>query len=140
MEARHWSDEEIVACLYGVGPGDGHLLGCAECSKRLAMMRLRQEQYRVCLSAKTDDLLAAQLRSIFAGIEKRKRLLRMSFIPALATVLLVIVAVMINRPVSKPKPEPMVSDTQLFEDVFSIVTSAELRAVEPVRSLFEAKE
>ena len=30
------ADEQLIAEYYGVGPGDGHLAGCADCRARSA--------------------------------------------------------------------------------------------------------
>ncbi len=38
MTSRHWTEDELVAHLYGVGPTDGHLEVCNECSSRVHAM------------------------------------------------------------------------------------------------------
>ena len=38
-DSQHWSDEQLVAYLYGVGPEDGHLPGCADCRERLSALK-----------------------------------------------------------------------------------------------------
>jgi hypothetical protein len=39
----HWSEEQLIASLYGVGPEDGHLSQCEQCTvRRTALLRNRQ--------------------------------------------------------------------------------------------------
>jgi hypothetical protein len=61
-------------------------------------------------------------------------------VPWLAAVALLLLAIVLNRPAPNSPPESELSDAQLFEDVFSAVSSSEPRAVEPVHSLFQENQ
>jgi hypothetical protein len=136
MGARHWSDEELLAGLYGVGPTDGHPNDCADCRQRWELMCRRQEDLRLTEPNLSGAFLASQRRAITARTEGRPRSSRFQVVPWLAAVVLLLLAILINRPAPKLRPAPEVSDAQFFEDVFSTVSRSEPRALEPVRSLF----
>jgi len=137
MGAEHWSDEEILAGLYGAGPVDGHPDECADCRQRWELMRRRQEELRLAEPDLSEAFLASQRRAIMARTEGRSRSSGLQLVPWLGAVVLLLLAILVNRPAPKLQPAPEVSDAQLFEDVFSTVSSSEPRAVETVRSLFQ---
>ncbi len=137
MGAEHWSDEEILAGLYGAGPVDGHPDECADCRQRWELMRRRQEGLRLAEPNLSGAFLASQRRAIMARTEGRSRSSGLQLVPWLGAVVLLLLAILVNRPAPKLQPAPEVSDVQLFEDVFSTVSRSEPRAVETVRSLFQ---
>jgi len=136
MGAEHWSDEEILAGLYGAGPVDRHPDECADCRQRWELMRRRQEGLRLAEPNLSGAFLASQRRAIMAQTEGRSRSSGLQLVPWLGAVVLLLLAILVNRP-AKLQPAPEVSDAQLFEDVFSTVSRSEPRAVETVRSLFQ---
>lgn len=139
MGARHWSDEEILADLYNVGPADGSPDECADCRRRREWVRRRQEELRVAAPELSEAFLAAQRQAIMARAAIRPRFSGLRLVPGLAAVVLLLLTIIVTRPVPKvqPAPEP---DAQLLEDVSSIVTHSEPRAVEPVRGLFQVNQ
>ncbi len=137
MGAEHWSDEEILAGLYGAGPVDGHPDECADCRQRWELMRRRQEGLRLAEPNLSGAFLASQRRAIMARTEGRSRSSGLQLVLWLGAVVLLLLAILVNRPAPKLQPAPEVSDVQLFEDVFSTVSRSEPRAVETVRSLFQ---
>ena len=42
----HWTDDQLIAHLYGVGPDDGHLHDCRDCQSRLSVIEGRQKALR----------------------------------------------------------------------------------------------
>lgn len=140
MGLSHWSDEEILTGLYGVGPADGHPNECADCRRRWESMRLRREALRVPEPEMSEAFFASQRRAIIARTEGRPRSSGFQLVPWLAAVVLLFLAIVTNRPAPVSKPAPEQSDAQLFEDVFAVVSSSEPRAVEPVHSLFQVNQ
>lgn len=138
MHSRHWSDEEILADLYGVGPVDRSPHECADCRQRREWVRRRQEELRAAPEL-SETFLAAQRQAIMARAQGRPRFSGWRLVPGLAAVVLLLLTILVIRPVPKiqPAPEP---DAQLLEDVFSIVARSEPRAVEPVRGLFQVNQ
>jgi hypothetical protein len=71
-QSGHWTDEQLIDYLYGVGPNDKHLEHCVDCGTRLAAMQVRRE--RVSMSEPvSESLLAAQRRTIYARLSEPRR-------------------------------------------------------------------
>ena len=140
METRHWSDEEILADLYGVGPVAGSRDECADCQRRRQSMRRRQEELRAAAPEPSETFFAAQRQAVMARGTYHPRFSSLQLVPGLAAVVLLLLAIFFNRPVPPAQPAPEVSDAQLLEDVFSIVARSEPTPVEPVRGLFQVNQ
>jgi anti-sigma factor RsiW len=141
MTARHWSDDELIGHLYGVGPEDGHLEQCQECAQRWqVLVGVRQQALKA--PPMSEELLAGQRQAIYgrlaASSPKRGWL---PFAPAaIAAAAVILLAVVLYRPVPTPAPGLGIPDAELYADVYSIVQSNEPLAVEPMHALFEARE
>jgi predicted anti-sigma-YlaC factor YlaD len=140
MADRHWSDEDLLAWLYGIGPQDGHLDLCESCRGRWEELQLRRARLLAREPWVPQDLLAAQRRSIYERLERKQHWLHLQLVHALAALLLVFVILTVFRPVPRRQPVDTASDDRVFEDVFEIATSTEPSAVEPVQSLFEVQQ
>jgi hypothetical protein len=68
-QSAHWTDEQIMNHLYGVGPAGGHLSQCDSCSSRLTAMQSRRQGFSIEDSV-SDQFLAAQRRAIYARLSK----------------------------------------------------------------------
>ncbi len=68
-KSDHWTDEQLVDHLYGLGPADGHLDQCELCTNRLSSMQARRQQVSPEETV-SDDFLAAQRRAIYARMSK----------------------------------------------------------------------
>jgi hypothetical protein len=68
-QSNHWTDDQLVDHLYGVGPVDAHLNECPNCLSRLAAMQARRGQVSIEETV-TDQFLAAQRRSIYARLSE----------------------------------------------------------------------
>ncbi len=141
MHDRHWTDDELVARLYGIGLQNGHLDGCPSCAGRFEEIRRKNRSMRPAEVDLPEEQLAAQRRAIYARLGEPRRSLSRVLVPVLATLLLVS-AIIVNRPARTPVPPPAtdISDSQLFEDVFRSVSDSAPSAVEPIRSLFEEQK
>ena len=141
MNARHWSDDELIDRLYGLGPQDGHLDGCLECGRRWqALLQVRRQVLEA--PPVSQQFLLDQRRAIrsrLAICTPRPGWLRVAPAAAVAAAV-VLLAVVLYRPVPAPWPEPGVSDSELYADVYSMVLSDEPLAVQPMHALFEAQE
>lgn len=139
MRERHWTDEELIARLYGVGPSDGHVEQCAECSGRWRDLMAARERVLQERPVVADSFWAAQRRAVMDRIEHRTHKPWMwSLTPVLSTVALVLMAIVLSRPVPVEQPVLSSSEAELFTDIYSEVHSAEPAAVTPIRGLFEA--
>jgi hypothetical protein len=141
MENQHWSKDEFLAALYGAGPLDNHPDTCAECGRRWDQLLKRREVLRRVRPEVSQDFLAAQRRSILARLEPSSRVLRIRLAPLLAAALLLCVILTVIRKAPGPEMAPdIVMDNQIFEEVYSLASSSEPQAVQPLRSLFEESQ
>ena len=137
MNGAHWSGQDCINHLYGIGPDPAHLKACGECRARVELCEsARKESARA--PEVSAEFLAAQRRNIYRrlGREPQKH---MRFVPAFAAVLLVLVALFVGRTPWRTTPPPLTSaaDSQLFSDIYSLEQSSEPQAVHTVQELFE---
>ncbi len=137
MYGDHWSDDDLVARLYGVKPEDAHLWKCDSCIRRWESVRSRYVNLRPAAVEVPESFLSAQRRAIEARLGKKHTSVRLALVPVMAALILAVGFVAI-RPVPQQKPVPQAaSDTKLFEDIFAQASSTEPGPVSPIRSLFE---
>ncbi len=140
MNDKHWSDDQLIDRLYGIGPQDGHIDICQSCARRWEEMRLRYESLRPSGIETSEEYLAAQRRAIHARLGEKRHSLPRMLVPVAVTLLLAAIVV-VYRPAPAPQPVvERVSDSQLFDDVFRRVSGTEPSAMGPIRSLFEEQK
>lgn len=141
MARKHWTDDELIAKLYELGPDDGHLLECDECNARWRQLLARRGELR--LQVPLDEAELARQRSWVWNTLQEARPRR--WVPyalaggALAALVLTF-SLTLPRPASQPvTPDqgPALSDSELLGEVYSLVNHPEPAALEPVRALFE---
>jgi hypothetical protein len=140
MTDRHWSDDDLLDRLYGIGPGDGHLEQCPECQSRWNRLSTRRSELLRPPEVSSSDL-AAQRRNIYRRLDRPARSAAVRFAPILAVFAMLLVAFFLWRPGSAPQappPAPQISDAQLFSEVSSMAQSSEPQAAEPIHALFES--
>ncbi len=133
---RHWSDDELLGRLYGIGPQEPHLEECALCGAR---WRELADRRRLLLDppAVPEGFLQDQRASILRRLESVS-LSRWSrrLVPAFA-VLLVVLAVALSGPSPDTGEKLAGLDSQFYSEVYSVVSSAEPRVAAPIRALFQ---
>jgi len=150
MTNGHWSDEDLIHRMYGVGPEEAarlaHLEACPECAARWqAVERQRTVFVESARSAQVDEsLLRAQRDAVWRRLEEARRPWLWRMAPAGATALLLVFAVYLHRPAPQPEPAQValyqqISDEQLFSEIASIADETAPRAVQPIQALFDAK-
>jgi hypothetical protein len=142
MRGKHYSDDELVSRLFGVGREDGHLDVCPECARRWESIRFRYEGRRITCGDVQEARLAAQRNAIRGRIQKRSRNLRMILAPSLATLAIVLLMALIVYKPTKPEQPVLnaISEDAVLEEVYQMSISTELEAVGPVQSLFEEQQ
>lgn len=148
--SAHWTDEELLSRLYGVGPEEAaraeHLSVCAECSAR--WRRLEESRGRILESAQLavvdDARLRAQRDAVWRRLEESRRPWIWRIVPAGATAALVLVAVLLNTPAPRIEPADVasvhqISDEQLFNEIASMVNEEAPRAAKTIQGLFDAE-
>lgn len=138
--ARHWTEDELLAHLYGIGPEDGHVKNCGECAERLRVM----EEARSIREAAADsaepgfDFLAAQRRRIYQRLAAPRRSFLWRFGPALAaSVVLVLGLAIIDGQRQSQNANAALTDAQLVEYVGSAAMTSEPAPVAPIEGLFQ---
>ena len=144
--AGHWTDEQLIASLYGAGPEDGHhLLQCAGCRERLSILQANRETLEREASDALDAdfaFLAAQRRRIYARLAEPVHpwagLLSVRRWASAAAMLLVLgsgfVAIEQYR---HEQAESRISDAQLAQEMSSMSQDLESQPVAPLQGLFE---
>jgi hypothetical protein len=142
MTPRHWTEDELLAHLYGVGPEDGHLGNCAECRLRIEQMRLARESVDAQYNAHEDlnfEFLAAQRRRIYNRILQPTSSLVRRLAPALAASLVLVGGLLFMETQRQEQNSngAKVSDTDLVEDVGRMAMHPEPAPTAPLQALFE---
>jgi len=136
--SKHWSDEDLINELYGIGPGASHLDECNECRGRWLQVRERRE---VVLEQPdvAPGYLAAQREAIQEKLEGRRQgsgwALRMS--PALAALSVIVLGVLLSRPTPAPQPTLASNGDEFFTEIYSMVESPEPWVAQPMYEMFE---
>ena len=140
MYVKHWSHEELVSRLYGLGPEDGHLDVCDTCARRFEAMQSRYASLHPAGIEVSGAFLAAQRRAIQARLRERRPSFSRVLVPVLVTLLLAVAVIVYRRAPEPMPPVEHVSDSQLFDDIFSRLSDPAPAAVGPIRSLFEEQK
>ena len=140
MQQRHWTDDDLLARLYEVGPQDGHLESCVVCADRWQQLLRRRKALKEGEPEIPQELLAEQRRSVLARLERPQHTVAGRWVPLFATALLLLMAITLWRPGTAPEVVSEVSDAQVFEQIFTRVSTTEPQAVEPLRALFEVSK
>ncbi len=139
----HWTDEELVAHLYGVGPENGHLDSCEACGVRLGEMQARRSSLEAVQADEGDAFsLAAQRRAIYAKLEQAVRW--WSFVAVRRWASAGVAALMLGGTVlyyqeheRQQARDAMLSDAQLAQDVSTLADNPEGLPTAPVQALFD---
>jgi len=143
---RHWTDDDFIAKVYGLGPEDEHLAECGGC--RESWLRFQARRAAVLASADREvpaAVLASQRRAIMERIAERDHPAVKKLIPVLAAAGAVALGLLLTLPPSKAPVtssnktgiENPLSDAQLFQEAAAIGQSAEPRGARPIEALFQ---
>jgi hypothetical protein len=142
MENTHWSDDDLLDRLYGVGrDNEDHLITCQDCRHRWIDL---QESRKASLESPVlpVDLMASQRQAIWNRIERPTvSWWRQPLAPA-AMALTLAMAVWLQMPAPSPQPTvaQSIPDSALFEDVFQQVERTAPESLAPVQALFEERQ
>jgi hypothetical protein len=140
-ESRHWTDDELIDHIYGVGPEDGHLKACSGCRSRLGGMEARRA-IGVDAGEVSHDFLLTQRRCIYARIATPVRWWRnfhlRGWASALATGSLLVAGILYYENTQQQnQATDQLSDAQLAQEVTSMAQSSEPSPTAPLEALFE---
>jgi hypothetical protein len=141
----HWTDEQVIAHLYGVGPLDRHIDDCTECLARLSAMRARREAMEQSCGPADEasfEFLATQRRRLYQRIAeptvwwRAAQLKRWASAAAGLAVFAGGLFFVENHRSPRP-PSAAVSDAQLAQDVSRMAEDSEPPPTAPLQALFE---
>ena len=137
----HWTDDQLIAHLYGVGPDDGHLSDCLNCQSRLSVIEERQEALRSSEEVSL-ELLAAQRRRIYAKLVGPAHgwpgsHLRRWASAGVALFVLGGSVLYYEEHQRQQTANNMLSDAQLAQDVSRMSENPEAQPTAPLQALFE---
>lgn len=143
MTARHWTEDELLAHLYGIGPEDGHVSFCKECAERLRLMeesRLFHEASSASVLEPGFDFLTGQRRRIYQRISNPARhsmIWRLA--PAVAASLVLALGLLLfnQQHARNAKLASRPTDAQLVDYVGGAATDPEPAPVAPIQALFQ---
>jgi hypothetical protein len=140
MNTQHWTDEQLLAHLYGVGPEDGHLSECPACDARIGEMQVNRESFEALRKSNADvsfEFLAKQRRAIYAGLgQKRSAFGIRRWASAMAMVAVAAGGVIVIEERHQAM-NPQTSDAQLVEEVSQLAQDQTPAAVAPIEALFQ---
>ena len=144
MSVKHWTENDLVDALYGIGREDGHLETCPECQAAWQACQRRREALAGAHAEAGNEIpaafLAAQRRSIYQRMgETAHRWIGLRLASAMALLGMLMVGLLLYRPDQPPRsahPQE-ISDTQLVNDIASMVDSPLPQPMTPVKNLFE---
>ncbi len=140
----HWTDDQLIAHLYSVGPEDGHIDFCGECQARLSAIEQRRDSIERRSSGDRDvtfEFLAAQRRSIYAKVTAP-----VPWWPALpvrrwaslaATTLLLAGSIFLYEENRSHYTKSNLTDAQLVQEVSQMASDSEPQSTAPLQALFE---
>src|SRR6478672_2463250 len=123
MNSKHWTDEELLDRLYGVGREDNHLQTCVECDARwndlVAARRTLKSEPEV-----SPSFLLRQRVAVMERIEPSKgSFFTWRSVTAVAGACVMALGFVIYRP-EQPKTvavSTVTSDSQFFAEIYSAV-------------------
>jgi hypothetical protein len=141
-QSLHWTDDELINYIYGVGPQNGHLNVCDECRSRLANMDARRAMSVTAGADVSHNFLAAQRRSIYARLAEPDLWWRKFHVRRWASVLAtgsLLAAGLLYYADTQQQTQisEQVSDAQLVQDVSNMAQDPEPSPTAPLEALFE---
>jgi hypothetical protein len=141
----HWTDEQLIEHLYGVGPEDGHIQQCMDCQARFSAMQANRHAIERAGSSQADvsfEFLAAQRRQIYAKLTEPahwwSHFELKRWVSAAATVLVAGGGLFLYEQNHKQQMvDNRVSDAQLAQEVSRMAQESEALPTAPLHALFE---
>ncbi|HEY7208649.1 MAG TPA: hypothetical protein VH477_00135 [Bryobacteraceae bacterium] len=139
--SKHWTDDQLIAHLYGVGPQDGHLECCAECRSRVSAMEIRRQSAVAESAEVAPERLAAQRRRVRAVLARSLHWWQAAslrrWVPAgTAAIALGGSLFYYNEQQQRHVRDNAISDAQLAQDVSLLAETPEAPPTAPLQALF----
>jgi len=140
----HWTDEQLIEHLYGIGPEGKHIEECSDCRERLSRMLAARhliEAESAPLEQVPFDRLAAQRRNVYAriaGIPTAWLGLQLPRWAAAAAMIALLGggAFLYEQNHRRQILQNKLTDAQLAQEVSQIATDSEPSPTAPLQELF----
>src|SRR5690348_12967601 len=142
----HWTDDQLIEHLYGVGPEDGHVQVCDECQARLSAAQSVRLRLETDLASDGEpagyDFLMAQRRRIYARLSEPAKswtgVLARRWAPGFAMMLALAGGLVVyDHGFRHERVDRHVSDAQLAREVSCMAADSEPPSTAPLQALFE---
>jgi predicted anti-sigma-YlaC factor YlaD len=140
----HWTDEQLIEHLYGIGPEGEHLESCEPCRERLSQMGAARHAIEAEFSPAEQvavELVAAQRRSIYrriAQIPSSQLGLKVRGWAAAAAMIVLLGggAYVYEQNQDQRVAQSRLTDAQLAQEVSAIAQDSEPSPTAPLQQLF----
>jgi len=139
----HWTDEQLIAHHYGVGPENDHLARCICCQQRLITLQSNRQELELAHAPADEvsfDFLAAQRRNIYRQLSDHTSWARVQMrrlASAAATVLILGGGLFVYEQKHRGQiAGDKVSDVQLAQEMSQLSQSVEPESTAPLQALF----
>jgi len=137
MTSGHLTESQFLEVLYGATPEPDHLQACVACRERYGRMRVVRRRFVAAQPEIADNFFAAQRSAVRSRLRGNAASGWGRLVPA-AAALLIVAAFFVDfgrRPT--PGPYAPADDSEVFQEVFELVSDPAPLAVDPIRTLFE---
>lgn len=140
-QSGHWTDDELLAHIYGIGPSGNHLQECADCRSRLSAMQSNRQSLETAEQV-GNDFLAAQRRAIYRRIERREHwwnsLAVRRWAAGMTTACVLGGALfMYDQNRQMRLAQERVNDARLMQEVATMASDTSTSSMAPLEGLFE---
>jgi hypothetical protein len=142
-QSLHWTDEQLIASLYEVGPANNHLDSCGACVLRRSVLLANREKLESLAHPGLDvsfQILAGQRRAVYKKLEARSAvpLHWRRWAPVALTVLILgSAAALYDLRQPTKVPGTQLSDAQLALEVSRMSQDWQAEPTAPLQALFE---
>jgi hypothetical protein len=137
--SKHWSNEDLINRLYGIGPDDSHLHECEEC--RVRWLQVQASRSIVLQEPRVaPDFLVRQREAIEHRLNsEQSHSWGFRLAPAMAALGVVVLGLVLSQPTPAPQPTlaSVSPDSEFYTEIYAMVESSEPWVAESMYGLFE---
>ncbi len=137
-QSGHWTNDELIGALYGVGPAGDHLKSCADCRTRFEAMKSNRASIERSAELPVDSaFLAAQRRAIYQRLDRPAQRWK-AWAAGLTTACALGASVFLYEQNHEMKlAQERISDARLIQEVAAMANDTGASSMAPLEGLFE---
>lgn len=137
-QSGHWTNEELLAALYGIGPSGNHLEICADCRTRFAAMQIHRESVEGLAELPVDPtFLATQRRAIYQRLDHPVRSWKAWAAGATTACALGAFLFIYEQNQQLKVAQERINDAKLIQEVAAMANDTGASSMAPLEGLFE---